>query len=293
MTKQASFDIIKENDKKVVNIVNTLAIKQSDIQELLHYAQQNKVDFYIAGSKKNPLIAFLEKYANNFTYKVYKIGGLDCTKKSDFKSTFYKGFCTFEEFQAERQLESSPKQGIVEVVDFDDYSYLTRDEAGTFLIEFHDSGIQNSNEFAEVYVADLEALVSFAEKSSTPKYLVLEDGTFALNVFFAFVSAYTPRELHYCTVASTDKFTGFTTQTVSLMSLAKFKDKWYKLDRKYECDCKRDWGCNCDCEGYKVGYDLSFIRKVRKLKEGHTFEFKTPYTSERYTHFVSSSSDLS
>ena len=195
MTKQASFDIIKENDKKVVNIVNTVTIKQSDIQELLHYAQQNKVDFYIAGSKKNPLIAFLEKYANNFTYKVYKIGGLDCTKKSDFKSTFYKGFCTFEEFQAERKLESSPKQGIVEVVDFDDYSYLTRDEAGTFLIEFHDFGIQNSNEFAEVYVADLEALVSFAEKSSTPKYLVLEDGTFALNVFFAFVSSYTQREL--------------------------------------------------------------------------------------------------
>ena len=143
MTKQASFDIIKENDKKVVNIVNTLAIKQSDIQELLHYAQQNKVDFYIAGFKKNPLIAFLEKYANNFTYKVYKIGGLDCTKKSDFKSTFYKGFCTFEEFQAERQLENSPKQGIVEVVDFEDYSYLTRDEAGTYLIEFYDFGIQN------------------------------------------------------------------------------------------------------------------------------------------------------
>ena len=271
--------------------MNTLAIKQSDIQELLHYAQQNKVDFYIAGSKKNPLIAFLEKYANNFTYKVYKIGGLDCTKKSDFKSTFYKGFCTFEEFQAERQRSSSPNYGLTEIIDFEDYSYLTRDEVGTYLIEFYDKGIQNPHEFAEISVMDLESLVSFAEKSNTPKYLVLEDGSFSLNVFFAFVSAYTPRELHYCTVESTDKTIGFTTKTISLMSLAKFKELWYKQDRKYECDC--DWDCNCDCEGYKEGYDLFPIRKVRKLKEGHTFEFETPATSEKYTHWVSSPSELS
>ena len=70
--------------------MNTLAIKQSDIQELLHYAQQNKVDFYIAGFKKNPLIAFLEKYANNFTYKVYKIGGLDCTRNQILNLLFTK-----------------------------------------------------------------------------------------------------------------------------------------------------------------------------------------------------------
>lgn len=271
--------------------MNTLAIKQSDIQELLHYAQQNKVDFYIAGYGKNPLIAFLEKYANHFTFKTYKIGDLYCTEKSDFKSTFYKGFCTFEEFLAERQQADSPKQGVVEVVDFEDYSYMTKDETGTFLIDFYDSGIQNHNEFAEIPVMDLESLVSFAEKTNTPKYTVLEDGSFALNVFFAFVSAYTPRELHYCTVESTDKTTGFTTKTISLMSLAKFKELWYKLDRKYECDC--DWDCNCDCEGYKEGYDLFPIRKVRKLKEGHTFTFETPTTTEKYTHWVSSPSELS
>ena len=271
--------------------MNTLAIKQSDIQELLHYAQQNKVDFYIAGSKKNPLIAFLEKYANNFTYKVYKIGGLDCTKKSDFKSTFYKGFCTFEEFQAERQRSSSPNYGLTEIIDFEDYSYLTRDEVGTFLIELYDFGIQNSNEFAEVSVADLESLVGFAENSGTPNYIKYEDGSFALNVLYAFVLAYTPRELHFCSVTSTDKSTGFATKTFSLMSLAKFEELWYKLDRKYECDC--DWGCNCDCEGYKEGYDLFPIRKVRKLKEGRTFKFETPCTSEKYTHSVSSPSDLS
>lgn len=271
--------------------MNTVTVKQSDIQELLFYAQQTKVDFYIAGSKKNPLIAFLEKYANNFTYKVYKIGGLDCTKKSDFKATVYRGFCTFEEFQAERQQFNSPNCGIVEVIDFEDYSYITKDEVGTFFTDFYDYGIQNPHEFAEVYVADLESLVSFAEKSCTPKYNILEDGSFALNVFFAFVSAYTPRELHYCTVESTDKTTGFTTKTISLMSLAKFKELWYKLDRKYDCDC--DWGCNCDCEGYKEGYDLFPIRKVRKLKEGHTFNFETPATSEKYTHWVSSPSELS
>lgn len=270
--------------------MNTLVIKQSDIQELLHYAQQNKVDFYIAGSKKNPLIAFLEKYANNFTYKVYKIGGLDCTKKSDFKSTFYKGFCTFEEFQAERQRSSSPNYGLTEIIDFEDYSYLTRDEVGTFLIEFYDFGVKNSNELAEVSVADLESLVGFAENSGTPNYIKHEDGSFALNVFFAFVSAYTPRELHYCTVESTDKTTGFTTQTVSLMSLAKFKEKWYKLDRKFECRCKRDWGQDCD---YEEGYDLSPVQKTRKFKEGHTFNFETPATSEKYTHWVSLPSELS
>lgn len=274
-------------------MVNTITVKQSDIQELLHYAQQNKVDFYIAGSKKNPLIAFLEKYANNFTYKTYKIGGLEFTKKSDFKSTFHKSFCTFEEFQAERQQADSSKQGVVEVIDFEDYSYLTRDEVGTFLIEFYDFGIQNSNEFVEISVMDLESLVSFAEKSNTPKYNVLEDGSFALNIFFAFVSAYTPRELHYCTVESTDKTTGFTTKSVSLMSLAKFKELWYKLDRKYECDCDCRCDYNCDCEGYKEGYDLSTIRKVRSLKEGHTFTFETPTTSEKYTHLVSAPSDLS
>ena len=271
--------------------MNTLAIKQSDIQELLFYAQQNEVDFFIAGYGKNPLIAFLEKYANHFTFKTYTIGGLECSKKSDFKSPYHKGFCILDEFIAERKHAEDPKFGITEIVDFENYSYLTRDEAGTFLIEFHDFGIQNPHEFAEVQVADLESLVSFAEKSSTPKYLVLEDGSLALNVFFAFVSAYTPRELHYCTVDSTDKTTGFTTKTISLMSLAKFKELWYKLDRKYECDC--DWGCNCDCEGYKEGYDLFPIRKVRKLKEGHTFEFETPTTSDKYTHRVSSPSDLS
>lgn len=273
--------------------MNTVTVKQSDIQELLFYAQQNEVDFFIAGYGKNPLIAFLEKYANYFTYKTYKIGGLDCSKKSDFKSTFYKGFCTFEEFQAERQQSNSSNQGLVEIIDFEDYSYMTKDETGTFLIEFHDFGIQNPHEFAEVQVADLESLVSFAEKSSTPKYLVLEDGSFALNVFFAFVSAYTPRELHYCTVSSTDKTTGFTTQTVSLLSLAKFKELWYKLDRKFECRCKRDWGQDCDCDDYEEGYDLAPIRKVKSLKEGHTFNFETPATSEKYTHWVSSPSELS
>ena len=272
-------------------MVNTVTVKQSDIQELLLYAQQNQIDFFIAGYGKNPLIAFLEKYANHFTFKTYTIGGLECSKKSDFKSPYHRGFCTFEEFQEERQRSSSPNYGLTEIVDFEDYSYLTRDEVGTFLIEFGDYGIQNHHEFVEIPVMDLESLVSFAEKSSTPKYLVLEDGRFALNTFFAFVSAYTPRELHYCIVESTDKTTGFTTKTISLMSLAKFKELWYKLDRKYECGC--DWGCNCDCEGYKEGYDLFPIRKVRKLKEGHTFNFETPATSEKYTHWVSLPSELS
>lgn len=286
MTKQASFDIIKENDKKVVNIVNTLAIKQSDIQELLHYAQQNKVDFYIAGSKKNPLIAFLEKYANNFTYKVYKIGGLDCTKKSDFKSTFYKEFCTFEEFQAERQLENSPKQGIVEVVDFEDYSYLTRDEAGTYLIEFYDFGIQNPHEFAEVDVADLEDLVSFAESSGIPKYNKFEDGSFALNVFFAFVSSYTQRELNYLTIETKDKKTGFTSKTISLTTTKRFKELWYNLDQKYSCNCDFDCDCNCD------SYNLSYIRRFTKLKEGLIFDLETPTKLVKYIHSVSFPSSM-
>ena len=272
-------------------MVNTVTVKQSDIQELLFYAQQNKIDFFIAGYGKNPLIAFLEKYANHFTFKTYKIGDLYCTEKSDFKSTFYKGFCTFEEFQAERQLANFHNQGVVGIVAFEDYSYMTKDRVGTFLVEFYDYGIQNPNEFAEVSVEDLESLVSFAESSCVPKYNKFEDGSFALNVFYAFVLAYTPRELHFCTVTSTDKSTGFATKTFSLMSLAKFKELWYKLDRKYECDW--DWDCNCDCEGYKEGYDLFPIRKVRKLKEGYTFEFETPTTSDKYTHWVSLPSDLS
>lgn len=273
--------------------MNTITVKQSDIQELLFYAQQNQIDFFIAGYGKNPLIAFLERYVNHFTFKTYTIGGLDCNKKSDFKSPYHKGFCTLNEFIAERKRAEDSKFGITEIVDFEDYSYMTKDEAGTFLIEFGDFGIQNHNEFAEIPVMDLESLVSFAEKTNTPKYNVLEDGSFALNVFFAFVSAYTPRELHYCTVDSTDKTTGFTTQTVSLLSLAKFKEKWYKLDRKFECRCKRDWGQDCDCDDYEEGYDLSSIRKVRKLKEGHTFKFETPLTSETYTYSVSFPSDLS
>lgn len=274
-------------------MVNTVTVKQSDIQELLVYAQQNQIDFYIAGSKKNPLIAFLEKYANHFTYKTYKIGGLECTKKSDFKSTFHKGFCTFEEFQAERQQSNSSNQGLVEIIDFEDYSYLTRDEVGTFLIEFYDFGIKNPHEFAEVSVADLESLVGFAENSGISNYIKHEDGSFALNMFYAFALAYTPRELHFCTVTSTDKSTGFTTKTFSIMSLAKFKEMWYKLDRKYECECKHDWGRNCDCDGYEEGYDLTYIRKVKSLKDGHTFTFETPTTTEKYTHWVSSLSDLS
>lgn len=273
--------------------MNTVIVKQSDIQELLFYAQQNQIDFFIAGYGKNPLIAFLEKYANHFTFKTYTIGGLECNKKSDFKSPYHKGFCTLEEFQVERQRSSSPNYGITEIIDFEDYSYLTRDEVGTFLIEFYDFGIQNSNEFAEVSVADLESLVGFAENSDTPNYIKHEDGSFVLNVLYAFVLAYTPRELHFCSVTSTDKSTGFATKTFSLMSLAKFKELWYKLDRKYECECKHDWGRNCDCEGYKEGYDLFPIRKVRKLKEGHTFKFETPCTSDKYTHSVSFPSNLS
>lgn len=274
-------------------MVNTVTVKQSDIQELLFYAQQNQIDFFIAGYGKNPLIAFLEEYANNFTYKTYKIGGLEFTKKSDFKSTFHKSFCTFEEFQAERQRSSFANCGLTEIIDFEDYSYLTRDEVGTFLIEFCDLGIQNSNEFAEVSVADLESLVSFAESIGTSNYIKHEDGSFVLNVLYAFVLAYTPRELHFCTVTSTDKSTGFATKTFSLMSLAKFKELWYKLDRKYECDCKQDWGRNCDCEGYEEGYDLTYIRKVKSLKDGHTFTFETPTTTEKYTHWVSLPSELS
>ena len=249
--------------------MNTVTIKQSDIQELLFYAQQTKVDFFIVGYGKNPLIAFLEKYANGFTFKTYKIGGLDFTSSS------------------------SANCGLTEIIDFEDYSYLTRDEVGTFLIEFYDFGIRNPYEFAEVSVADLESLVGFAETSGTPNYIKHEDGSFALNVFFAFVSTYTPRELHYCTVESTDKNTDFTTKTFSLMSLAKFKEMWYKLDRKYECECKQDWGRNCDCEGYEEGYDLTYIRKVKSLKDGHTFTFETPMTTEKYTHWVSLPSELS
>ena len=273
--------------------MNTVIVKQSDIQELLFYAQQNEIDFFIAGYGKNPLIAFLEKYANHFTFKTYTIGGLECNKKSDFKSPYHKGFCTLDEFIAERKHTEDFKFGIKEIVDFEDYSYLTRDEAGTFLIEFSDFGIQNSNEFAEVSVADLESLVGFAENSGTPNYIKHEDGSFVLNVLYAFVLAYTPRELHFCSVTSTDKSTGFATKTFSLMSLAKFKELWYKLDRKYECDCKQDWGRNCDCEGYEDGYDLTYIRKVKSLKEGHTFTFETPMTTEKYTHWVSLPSELS
>ena len=90
-----------------------------------------------------------------------------------------------------------------------------------------------------------------------------------------------------------EEVSGFTTQTVSLLSLAKFKEKWYKLDRKFECRCKRYWCQDCDCDDYEEGYDLFPIRKVRQLQEGYTFEFKTPYTSEKYTHSVSSPSELS
>ena len=287
LTKQASFDIIKEIDKKVVNIVNTVTIKQSDIQELLHYAQQTKVDFYIAGSKKNPLIAFLEKYANNFTYKVYKIGGLDCTKKSDFKSTFYKGFCTFEEFQAERQQFKSPNCGIVEIIDFEDYSYITKDEVGTFFTDFYDYGIQNPNEFAEVDIADLEDLVSFAESSGIPKYNKFEDGSFALNVFFAFVSSYTQRELYYLTIETKDKKTGFTSKTISLTTTKRFKELWYNLDQKYSCNCDFDCDCNCD------SYNLSYIRRFTKLGEGLIFDLETPTKLVKYIHSVSFPSNLS
>ena len=267
--------------------MNTLAIKQLDIQELLHYAQQNKVDFYIAGSKKNPLIAFLEKYANNFTYKVYKIGDLDCTKKSDFKSTFYKGFCTFEEFQAERQQFNSPNCGIVEVIDFEDYSYITKDEVGTFFTDFYDYGIQNPHEFAEVSVEDLESLVSFAESSGIPKYNKFEDGSFALNVFFAFVSSYTPRELYYLTVETEDKKTGFTSKTISLTTTKRFKELWYNLDQKYSCNCDFDCDCNCD------SYNLSYIRRFTKLKEGFIFDLETPTKLVKYIRSVSFPSNMS
>lgn len=278
---------MKENDKKVVNIVNTVTIKQSDIQELLHYAQQNKVDFYIAGSKKNPLIAFLEKYANNFTYKVYKIGGLDCTKKSDFKTTVYKGFCTFEEFQAERQQFNSPNCGMVEVIDFEDYSYITKDEVGTFFTDFYDYGIQSPHEFAEVSVDDLESLVSFAESSGIPKYNKFEDGSFALNVFFAFVSSYTQRELYYLTIETKDKKTGFTSKTISLTTTKRFKELWYKLDQKYSCTC--DFDCDCYCDSY----NLSYIRRYKKLKEGLIFDLDTPTKVMRYIRSVSFPSNLS
>ena len=293
MTKQASFDIIKENDKKVVNIVNTVTIKQSDIQELLHYAQQTKVDFYIAGSKKNPLIAFLEKYANHFTFKVYKIGGLDCTKKSDFKTTVYKGFCTFEEFRAERQQFNSPNCGIVEVIDFEDYSYITKDEVGTFFTDFYDYGIQNPHEFAEVSVEDLESLVSFAESSGIPKYNKFEDGSFALNVFFAFVSAYTQRELNYLTIEIKDKKTGFTSKTISLTTMKRFKELWYNLDQKYTCNCDFDCDCDCDCDCNCDSYDLSYIRRFTKLKEGLIFDLETPTKLVKYIHSVSFPSNMS
>ena len=43
----------------------------------------------------------------------------------------------------------------------------------------------------------------------------------------------------------------------------------------------------------KKGYDLFPICKVRKLKEGHTFKFETPCTSDKYTHSVSFPSNLS
>lgn len=267
--------------------MNTVTVKQSDIQELLHYAQQNKIDFFIAGSKKNPLIAFLEKYANHFTFKTYKIGGLECAEKTDFKSTFYKGFCTFEEFQAERQQADSPKQGVVEIVDFEDYSYMTKDEAGTFLIDFYNSGIQNHNEFAEIPIMDLESLVSFAEKSGTPKYIELEDGSFALNVFFAFISAYTPRELYYLTVETKDKKTGFTSKTISLTTTKRFKELWYNLDQKYSCNCDFDCDCNCD------SYNLSYIRRFTKLKEGLIFDLETPTKLVKYIRSVSFPSNMS
>lgn len=267
--------------------MRTVTVKQSDIQELLVYAQQTKVDFYIVGSGKNPLIAFLEKYANNFTYKSYKLGLLDWTKKSDFKSPYYKGFCTFEEFQIERQCASSPNCGVVDIIDFDSYSYSTRDEIGTYLIEFYDKGIQNSKEFAEVQVGDLENLISFAESSGIPKYTKLEDGSFVLNVFFAFVSAYTSRELYNLTVETKDKTTGFTSKVISLTTTKGFKELWYKLDRDYSCTC--DFDCECYCDNY----NLTYIRRFKELKEGLIFELETPTKFVKYIRSVSFPSDLS
>ena len=225
----------------------------------------------------------MEKYANNFTYKVYKIGGLECTKKLDFKSTVYKGFSTFEEFQEERQQFNSPNCGIVEVIDFEDYSYITKDEVGTFFTDFYDYGIQNPHEFAEVSVEDL---VSFAESSGIPKYNKFEDGSFALNVVYAFVSSYTQRELNYLTIETKDKKTGFTSKTISLTTTKRFKELWYNLDQKYSCNCDFDCDCNCD------SYNLSYIRRFTKLKEGLIFDLETPTKLVKYIHSVSFPSSM-
>ena len=158
---------------------------------------------------------------------------------------------------------------------------------GTFFTDFYDYGIQNPHEFAEVSVEDLESLVSFAESSCISKYNKFEDGSFALNVFYAFVSSYTPRELYYLTVETKDKKTGFTSKTISLTTTKRFKELWYNLDQKYSCNCDFDWDCNCD------SYNLSYIRRFTKLKEGLIFDLETPTKLVKYIRSVSSPSNLS
>ena len=136
-------------------------------------------------------------------------------------------------------------------------------------------------------IADLEDLVSFAESSGIPKYNKFEDGSFALNVFFAFVSSYTQRELNYLTIETKDKKTGFTSKTISLTTTKRFKELWYNLDQKYSCNCDFDCDCNCD------SYNLSYIRRFTKLKEGLIFDLETPTKLVKYIHSVSFPSSMS
>lgn len=106
-------------------------------------------------------------------------------------------------------------------------------------------------------------------------------------MFFAFVSSYTQRELNYLTIEIKDKKTGFTSKTISLTTMKRFKELWYNLDQKYTCNCDFDCDCDCDCNCNCDSYDLSYIRRFTKLKEGLIFDLETPTKLVKYIHSVS------
>ena len=77
--------------------------------------------------------------------------------------------------------------------------------------------------------------------------------------------------------------------------MKRFKELWYNLDQKYTCNCDFDCDCDCDCDCNCNcdSYDLSYIRRFTKLKEGLIFDLETPTKLVKYIHSVSFPSSMS
>lgn len=245
--------------------MNTVTVKQSDIQALFESVKTTNLS-YVTSGLDYKFFLFLKKYANNFTYCSTQLGTLGWSKIEDFCAPYSNHICDCIQFQQEikdTQTRVDNSNGLSNLLLLDEFHYVYEDSFNPFLVQFHEGEVKNTNEYAQVDEFDLIELLKVAENARLAKY----DKAGSLSLWFEFLVTYckcaTVGYQHEIGLSAT-QIEQQIQQTLHLTNLAKFRKKYDDTTYRYACDC------DCPkCDGFQTGYSFSdlYVSKDKTFAE--------------------------